>query len=555
MRGAHQALERSYAMTDKKMQLLDEYMNYVADLVTAVLLRAKLGGASLSWFGVLVPIWVAAGTNAISRCRNMFAHFAMLRVVDADSRRRRAALYQHSLALFALVTRCAFTVLVGYKLTSPDVFGYWVMFSPWWVAPPLAATAALRMQMLLLPADGPAPSRAALCTSFLLATAVGVTVPLLVCRKLTTPSVFTWSALMSPAWLIFAVVLAAAAMVVLGWICVHLSRRVERRLYPRSSFNIWMAATVLVVVVVLPLLWAAVLLARRLDGDAAVDAKDIVDHYLMSMCMFLFIAWPIYAMYALQRTQRRLDDGGYQRGAAGGGGNGRMGGDMALLEELIRQLQQLAAHEGAQSEHDEGQHSITEHTKACTVARDGAATFRVVGEGTAFAGAPAPTAATEAIAAGAASAALAAPSPSGGAGAGGAGQGSAGRSASIAVDDDGGAECIVCMQNACSAVLIPCGHGDFCFECAKQVATRKAECPVCRTPIREALRYDGIADALEAASSGGGGDSVRTFSTRGGFTVNRVDADDAARNRARANLAAAIINEALAQRINAEAQV
>ena len=270
-------------MMDKKLQLLEEYMNYVADLVMAVLLRAKFGGASLSWFIVLMPIWVSSATNMVSRCRNMSAHFTMLRTVDADSRRRRAALYHHSIALFTILTRSAFTVLVGYKLTSPNAFSYWVMFSPLWVAPPLAASAALRMQMLLLPADSPSLSRAALCTSFLLATAVGVTVPLLVCRKLSAPSLFTWSALMSPAWLIFAVILAAAAMVVLGWICVHLSRRVERRLYPRSSFNIWMAATVLVVIVVLPLLWAAVLLARRLDGDASVEEKDIVDHYVRTI--------------------------------------------------------------------------------------------------------------------------------------------------------------------------------------------------------------------------------------------------------------------------------
>ena len=258
-------------------------MNYVADLVMAVLLRARFGGASLSWFIVLMPIWVASATNMVSRCRSMCAHFTMLRAVGADSRRRCAAVYQHSLALFTILTRSAFTVLVAFKLTSPDAFDYWVMFSPCWVAPPLAASAALRMQMLLLPADRPSPSRAALCTSFLLATAVGVTVPLLVCRKLSAPSMFTWSALMSPAWLIFAVILAAAAVVVLGWICVHVSSRVERRLYPRSSFNVWMATTILVVVVVLPLLWAAVLLARRLDGDTSVEDKDIVDHYVSTI--------------------------------------------------------------------------------------------------------------------------------------------------------------------------------------------------------------------------------------------------------------------------------
>ena len=83
------ALERSYAMMDKKLQLLEEYMNYVADLVMAVLLRAKFGGASLSWFIVLMPIWVSSATNMVSRCRNMSAQFTMLRTVDADSRRSK----------------------------------------------------------------------------------------------------------------------------------------------------------------------------------------------------------------------------------------------------------------------------------------------------------------------------------------------------------------------------------------------------------------------------------------------------------------------------------
>ena len=277
--------------------------------------------------------------------------------------------------------------------------------------------------------------------------------------------------------------------------------------------------------------------------------------------MFLLIAWPIYAMYALQCTQRRLHEGAHQRGVANDG-NGRMGGDMALLQELIRQLQQLAAREGAQSEHDEGRYSITEHTKTCTVARDGTATFRVVSEGTAVTSTPAPLTAggiittsstSEAHSPGSNSVHNRPASPL----TRGAGRGGAGRSASVAVDDGIDAECIVCMQNACGAVLIPCGHGDFCFECAQKVATRNAECPICRTPIREALRYDGITGALGSASSAGGGDGMIMFNTRGGFTVNRVDvdADEAARNRARANLAAAIINEAFALQINAEAHV
>ena len=138
------ALERSYAMTDKKLQLLEEYMNYVADLVMAVLLRARFGGASLSWFIVLMPIWIASATNMVSRCRSMCAHFTMLRAVGADSRRRCAAVYQHSLALFTILTRSAFTVLVAFKLTSPDAFDYWVMFSPCWVAPPLAAKMGMK---------------------------------------------------------------------------------------------------------------------------------------------------------------------------------------------------------------------------------------------------------------------------------------------------------------------------------------------------------------------------------------------------------------------------
>lgn len=53
--------------------------------------------------------------------------------------------------------------------------------------------------------------------------------------------------------------------------------------------------------------------------------------------------------------------------------------------------------------------------------------------------------------------------------------------------------CIVCLVNATSVVLVPCGHAQFCMTCMKsqvQVSdNRQLCCPTCRTPCATILPF------------------------------------------------------------------
>merc|ERR1711924_85188 len=42
-------------------------------------------------------------------------------------------------------------------------------------------------------------------------------------------------------------------------------------------------------------------------------------------------------------------------------------------------------------------------------------------------------------------------------------------------------ECGICMDSFANACLVPCGHTNFCMQCAKQLQV----CAICRTPIQE----------------------------------------------------------------------
>jgi hypothetical protein len=50
--------------------------------------------------------------------------------------------------------------------------------------------------------------------------------------------------------------------------------------------------------------------------------------------------------------------------------------------------------------------------------------------------------------------------------------------------------CSICMASPRSAVLQPCGHGGFCYDCGKIMASRRTKCPLCRATISEVLHYD-----------------------------------------------------------------
>ena len=47
--------------------------------------------------------------------------------------------------------------------------------------------------------------------------------------------------------------------------------------------------------------------------------------------------------------------------------------------------------------------------------------------------------------------------------------------------DNNESECIICMDNACDIVIVPCGHYCMCSECSKRLTKR--ECPICRGRI------------------------------------------------------------------------
>ena len=41
-------------------------------------------------------------------------------------------------------------------------------------------------------------------------------------------------------------------------------------------------------------------------------------------------------------------------------------------------------------------------------------------------------------------------------------------------------DCIVCYSKKKEVVLIPCGHICLCFECSKEIQSKKPTCPYCR---------------------------------------------------------------------------
>jgi hypothetical protein len=48
-----------------------------------------------------------------------------------------------------------------------------------------------------------------------------------------------------------------------------------------------------------------------------------------------------------------------------------------------------------------------------------------------------------------------------------------------------GAGCWICLRDDVSAdaVLLPCGHGGICLDCATNLWKRRSLCPLCRGPI------------------------------------------------------------------------
>lgn len=49
--------------------------------------------------------------------------------------------------------------------------------------------------------------------------------------------------------------------------------------------------------------------------------------------------------------------------------------------------------------------------------------------------------------------------------------------------------CFICEQDKAGAVMVPCGHGGFCYACAVNIASlTDATCPTCHVPLQMALK-------------------------------------------------------------------
>jgi ankyrin repeat protein len=59
--------------------------------------------------------------------------------------------------------------------------------------------------------------------------------------------------------------------------------------------------------------------------------------------------------------------------------------------------------------------------------------------------------------------------------------------AALRVELDNAKKCLVCLSSERSAVVLPCKHAGFCDECA--IRLLNAPCPLCKTSIRDCLKY------------------------------------------------------------------
>lgn len=48
------------------------------------------------------------------------------------------------------------------------------------------------------------------------------------------------------------------------------------------------------------------------------------------------------------------------------------------------------------------------------------------------------------------------------------------------LDDDTGAECVICFTDTRDTVLLPCRHFCVCNSCARNLRYRASNCPICR---------------------------------------------------------------------------
>ena len=53
--------------------------------------------------------------------------------------------------------------------------------------------------------------------------------------------------------------------------------------------------------------------------------------------------------------------------------------------------------------------------------------------------------------------------------------------------------CVICLDRERAAVLVPCGHAQFCLQCGLQWSQsgpgRESTCPLCRDPIDQVIPF------------------------------------------------------------------
>eukprot|EP01017_Pseudomicrothorax_dubius_P025024 TRINITY_DN2667_c0_g1_i1.p1 TRINITY_DN2667_c0_g1~~TRINITY_DN2667_c0_g1_i1.p1 ORF type:complete len:274 (+),score=50.13 TRINITY_DN2667_c0_g1_i1:82-822(+) len=50
--------------------------------------------------------------------------------------------------------------------------------------------------------------------------------------------------------------------------------------------------------------------------------------------------------------------------------------------------------------------------------------------------------------------------------------------------------CLVCFDRSPDAVVMPCGHGGLCYDCAVEIWEKTEECYLCRKPVTQILQID-----------------------------------------------------------------
>lgn len=77
--------------------------------------------------------------------------------------------------------------------------------------------------------------------------------------------------------------------------------------------------------------------------------------------------------------------------------------------------------------------------------------------------------------------------------------------------------CYICCERRADAVVMECGHGGMCFKCAQQlVVTPPSQCPVCRKPIQQVLRFERVLPVPSGGSLVGGVSGSRPSGGPGG---------------------------------------